>query len=101
MNKVLMSLLFSVIFLTGYSYAQTPAPAAAPAAAPVAEAPETVKPAHHVHNPEIHKALKKLRGAKEDLEKAAHDFGGHKAKAMAAINHAIEELQAALDFDRK
>jgi hypothetical protein len=97
MNKVLLSLLFSAFILTGISFAQAPVPAEAP----VAPAAATMKPAHHMmHNPEIHKAIRKLRGAKEDLEKAAHDFGGHKAKAIAAINGAIAELQAAIDFEK-
>ena len=100
MNKVLLSLFFGAFILIGTSYAQTPTPAAAPAA----EAPEPMKHDHHEHrehHPEIHKAMKKLRGAKQDLEKAAHDFGGHKAKAIGAIDHALEELQEALDFDKK
>jgi hypothetical protein len=97
MIKVLMSLFFSAFILTGISFAQTPPPAAAPV---VAE-PQTVKPAHHKQHPEIHKAISKLKGAKEDLEKAAHDYGGHKVKAIEAINHAIEELNAALSSDKK
>ena len=101
MNKVLMSLLFSGFILTGTSFAQTPPPAAdAPAAAPVAAAPETVKPVHHMHAPEIHKAMRKLRGAKADLEKAAHDYGGHRVKAIAAIDEALGELKEALEADK-
>jgi hypothetical protein len=100
MNKVLMSMLFSAFFLTGSSFAQAPTPAEAPAV-PAVAVPETVKPVHHMHNQEIHKAIHKLRGAKQDLEKAAHDFGGHKAKAIEAIDRALEELNAALEFDRK
>ena len=45
--------------------------------------------------------MRKLRGAKQDLEKAAHDYGGHKAAAIADINSALQELQAALDSDKK
>jgi len=41
--------------------------------------------------------LRKLKAAKQDLEKAAHDYGGHKAKAIESIDAAIAELQAALD----
>ncbi len=99
MNKVLMSLLFGAFILTGQSFAQTPA-AQAPAA-PEATAPVAVKPAHHAeHHPEIHKAMRKLRGARQELEKAAHDYAGHKAKAMEAINQALEELRAALASDK-
>ena len=101
MNKVLMSLLFGTFILTGTSFAQ-PAPAAAPAApvAPVA-ATEVAKPVHHEHHSEITKALHKLKDAKSELEKAAKDFGGHKVKAIEAIDKAIEELKAAKDFDKK
>ena len=103
MKKVLMLLVFGSFFLTGSIYAQTPAPAASPAA-PAAEAtaaPEAVRPAHHEHHPELRKALHKLKAAKMDLEKAAHDYGGHKAQAIADINQAMGELQAALDSDKK
>jgi len=103
MNKVLMSLLFGAFILTGSSFAQTPPPAdtsaAAPVAAPAASAPVVAK-THHMHAPEIHKAMRKLRGAKQDLEKAAHDYGGHKAKAIEAINQALDELNAALDSEK-
>lgn len=102
MNKVLMSLLFSAFLLTGVSFAQTPPQADAPAAPAAASsaAVKPVKPAHREHHSEIHKAMRKLRGAKQDLEKAAHDFGGHKAKAIEAINKALEELRAAAESDK-
>ncbi len=62
-------------------------------------------PAHHKegheHRPEIHKAIKKLNGAKEDLEKAAHDFGGHRVAAIKDIDHALSELHLALESDKK
>ncbi len=100
MNKILMSLLFSTFILTGQSFAQTPPPDATPAA-PEAAAPAAVKSEHHEHHPEIHKAIRKLRGAKSDLGKAAHDYAGHKAKAIEAINQALAELRAAIDSDKK
>ena len=95
MKKVLMSLLFGALFLTGACFAQTPPPVEAPAIAGVA-----VKAVHHEHHPEIHKAMRKLRGAKQDLEKATQEYGGHKAKAMEAIDKALEELRAALESDK-
>ena len=98
MKKVLMSLLFGAFILAGTCFAQAPSPAQAPdgpAAVPVA-----VKPAHHEHHPEVHKAMRKLRGAKQDLEKATQEYGGHKAKAMEAIDKALEELRAALESDK-
>jgi hypothetical protein len=95
MNKVLMGLMSGAFILTGSVYAQTPPPAA-----PVAAVAAPVVVVHHEHHPEIHKAMRKLRGAKQDLEKAAHDYGGHRVKAIAAIDAALEELHAALDFDK-
>ncbi len=97
MNKVLLSLACGTFLLTGSSFAQTPPAAEAPAAAPAAVTPAPVHH-HHEHFPELHKALKSLRAAKSDLEKAAHDYGGHKAHAIEAINHAMEEVQNSLDF---
>lgn len=102
MNKVLLSLLIGAFILTGTSYAQTPPPAEAPAVA----AKEPAKTAHHERgerekHPELHKALRKLKAAKQDLEKAAHDYNGHKSKAIESINQAIEELKAALESDKK
>ena len=103
MNKVFMSLLFGTFLLTATSFAQTPAPAAAPAPAdaPAAAPAEAVKPAHHMHHSELHKVLHKLKAAKQDLEKVTHDYDGHKAKAIEAIDTAITEIQAALDLDKK
>ena len=100
MNKVSLSLLLGAFILAGPGFAQTPPPAEAPAVV----APTAVKSAHHEkreRHPELRNALKKLREAKSDLEKAAHDYGGHKAKAIESISHAIEELKAALEFDKK
>jgi hypothetical protein len=93
MNKVLMSLLFSAFILTGTSFAQTPPPVGGPAEAPVA----TVKPEHREHHPEIHKAMHKLKAAKADLEKASHDYAGHRVAAIKLIDQAMDELKQALE----
>ena len=50
-------------------------------------------------HPEIRMALKRLEGAKDAMQKAASDFGGHKSKAIDATNIAISELREALKFD--
>lgn len=60
-----------------------PAIAAAPALAP------TPTPAH----PEIHEALEAMRNAKHHLESAAHDFDGHRVKALEHLNQAIHEAE--------
>ena len=101
MSKVLMSLLFGAFLLMGTGFAQNPPPAPAQApAAPEAASPATVKPVHHERHPEIHKAMRKLRGAKQELEKVTHEYGGHKAKAIEAIDRALEELRAALNSEK-
>lgn len=45
--------------------------------------------------PNIHKAIGALDAAMHDMEVAAHDFCGHKAEAMEASRHAIEQLRKA------
>jgi len=97
MKNVLVSLMFGAFILTAPSFAQTPPPAEPPAAA---TAGVTVKPMHHDHHPEIHKAMRKLRGAKQDLLKATHDYGGHRVAAIGYINQALAELQAGLDLSK-
>ena len=52
-------------------------------------------------HPEIRRAMAALRNAKNDLEHAAHDFGGHRAKALEHVNQALSELQEALRYDKK
>jgi len=65
--------------------AAQPAPAAAAAAEP---------------HPEIREALGALRRAKEHMEHAAHDFGGHRVEAIEATNQAIRQLELCLKYDK-
>jgi hypothetical protein len=62
---------------------------ATPAATPAAEP-----------HPEIREALGSLRRAKEHMEHAAHDFGGHRVEAIEATNQAIKQLELCLKFDK-
>jgi hypothetical protein len=62
-----------------------PAPAATPAAEP---------------HPEIREALGALRRAKEHMEHAAHDFGGHRVEAIESTKQAIKQLELCLKFDK-
>ncbi len=48
-------------------------------------------PNHHYHH-----ALWELRDARMELKEATHDFGGHKEKAIVAINDAIKQVEAIL-----
>lgn len=52
-------------------------------------------------HPEIRKAIKALERAKYDLQHASHDFGGHRADALAATDKAIEQLRLALQYDKQ
>jgi F0F1-type ATP synthase epsilon subunit len=57
-------------------------------------------PYEHEHHPEIHEALHALERARDHLQHANHDFGGHREEALRACDHAIEQLRLALQFDR-
>jgi hypothetical protein len=72
-----------------------PAAKPSPAAKPAPAAP--VPPERH---PKIHEALSALRVSREDLEHAAHDFGGHRVEAMRAIDEAIKQLEICLKYDK-
>jgi hypothetical protein len=52
-------------------------------------------------HPHIRAAIRELREAKRELEKADHDFGGHRAEALKASDRAIEQLEKALKFDKE
>ena len=86
-------LLFAALALP--AVAQT-SPAPPPAPPP---APGQGNWKNHEHHPEIHRALRKLEKAEQDLGNASHDFGGHRAKAMQLIHQAEQELQQALQYD--
>jgi hypothetical protein len=52
-------------------------------------------------HPHIRAAIVQLRQAREELRTAARDFCGHRAEAVEQVDHAIRQLQAALDCDRR
>ncbi|HEY3320828.1 MAG TPA: hypothetical protein VGP72_10225 [Planctomycetota bacterium] len=52
-------------------------------------------------HPHIHAALDALRETRKDLKEAAHDFGGHRADALEATDHAIKQLKTALEYAKK
>ncbi|MBF0503944.1 MAG: hypothetical protein HQL14_02460 [Candidatus Omnitrophica bacterium] len=96
MKKVFVMFLFGSFLLAGVSFAQAPT-----AATPAPSTPTHAAAAHHERHPEMHAALRKLKGAKSDLEKAAHDYAGHRVKAIAAIDEAIREIKEGLESDKK
>jgi hypothetical protein len=51
--------------------------------------------------PHMKNALEHLKKAKEQLEKATADKGGHRVKALEALNQAIEQTEKGVNFDNK
>ena len=66
-----------------------------------AEAKEERKEGKKEAHPELHAAMASLERAKKDLEKAASDFGGHKAEAIKSVDEAIKHLKLAEAYDKK
>jgi hypothetical protein len=58
-------------------------------------------PERRERHPHIHRALEELRETRRELKDAAHDFGGHRAEALEAVDVAIRQLEVCLKFDRK
>ena len=52
-------------------------------------------------HPEIRQAIRALERAKDHMQKASHDFGGHRAEALEACDNAIKQLKLALQYDKK
>jgi hypothetical protein len=74
-------------------------PTGAPAAPPAHNALPAAAAATPEPHPEIHEAIESLRHAREHLEHAAHDFGGHRADALRATDEAIRQLEICMKFD--
>jgi len=49
-------------------------------------------------HPQIEAALRALHDAKEHLEHAAHDFGGHRVDAIRAIDEADRQLRICMQY---
>jgi hypothetical protein len=105
MKTRMVSLLVLATFVLAFAFI-----AAAPAAPNKANLPATpaasalpatpaATPAAEPH-PEIREALASLRRAKEHMEHAAHDFGGHRVEAIEATNQAIKQLEICLKYDK-
>ncbi|HVH68218.1 MAG TPA: hypothetical protein VM716_10155 [Gemmatimonadales bacterium] len=63
---------------------------------PPAPLASTVQEPH----PQIMGAIRALEAAKEHLQHAAHDFGGHRVKAIRAVDVALVQLKLALQYDK-
>jgi len=51
------------------------------------------------NQPHMQAALKSLQQAKIQLEKATHDKGGHRVKAIELIDQAISEVKQGIAYD--
>ncbi len=51
-------------------------------------------------HPEIMEAIHALEKAKQHLQEAKHEFGGHRRDAVEAIDKALFQLHLALEADR-
>ena len=110
-NVMLSAALFSTLCLSSVTLAAGAPPAPAPKPAPAATAPAVpaataaAEPAAYQRggerHPEIRKAIEQLKRAQADLRAANHDFGGHREAALRACDEAINQLQQALQYDRK
>ncbi len=49
----------------------------------------------------IRAAMRALENAKRQLQEGAHDFGGHRVRALEHVDQALEECRAALRADVK
>lgn len=51
--------------------------------------------------PHMKDALGHLTAAKSSLERATADKGGHRVKAIAAVNEALEQTRKGIAFDNR
>ena len=63
--------------------------------------PIAVQPAHAENQPRMKQAIALLTQAREHLQKASHDKGGHRVKAINQINKAITEVRKGIRFDNR
>ena len=55
----------------------------------------------HADQPAMQKALNRLQSAERTLEKATHDKGGHRVKALGHVRAAITEVERGIRYDRR
>ena len=61
---------------------------------------QAAQPGRERH-PVLQRAIRQLEGVKDELQKAPWDFNGHKEASIDAVTHAISELRAAEQADKK
>jgi hypothetical protein len=67
----------------------------------VASAVLAFAPAAFADQPNMEEALASLEAAKQSLQKATADKGGHRVKALKAVNEAIAEVKAGIEFSKQ
>jgi hypothetical protein len=95
---VLASLILAFAFIASAPAAPHKANVPAAPTASAQPAATTATPAEP--HPQIREALAALRRAKEHMEHAAHDFGGHRVEALEATDRAIRQLEICLKYDK-
>jgi hypothetical protein len=99
MKKKLMFILAGMVVVVALAFA-VPTVFAQPAATPAAPAAPQPPAIPQVRHPAIRHAIVALKAAKADLERADHDFGGHRKAALDECDKAIAQLQEALQYDK-
>lgn len=95
-KKVTTALAGLSLIATGLAFTQP-----AQAQAPLPPAPPTARPHRGgERHPEIRRALRNLTQAQNNLQHAAHDFGGHREAALDLVQKAIDQCQQALRDDK-
>jgi hypothetical protein len=94
MKRTVVTLLAALALLSAASLATPKPPKPQPAAARAAAIPAPQVAPH----PAIQAAIRHLDQAREALERAEHDFGGHRVKALEHIKKALDECHKALEF---
>lgn len=101
--RILSAVAVTVLILAiAFSVSAPAAPNTAAKAVPAANAtPTPAKATPAEPHPQIREAIASLRIAKEHMEHAAHDFGGHRVEAIKATDEALKQLEMCLKFDRE
>jgi len=96
MKRFILSPLALVALVAALTFPAA-APAAPPAPKPVPGHPAAAAPEPHA---EIRAAIASLRRARQHMQDAAHDFGGHRVEALKATDEAIRQLEVCLQYDK-
>jgi hypothetical protein len=92
------ALILAFAFIVSSPAAPNPAGGKAIPVATSQPSTTTADPAER--HPQIREALGALRCAKERMEHADHDFGGHRVDALRATGEAIRQLEICLKYDK-